>query len=315
MKTPKYCICPMSKNIVDAIIELNSDDFALIPTRRQIDYDGGYVNKWDTNSFVTYVKSKSNILIGRDHAGPNQGKEYDNGYESDTTDAMLLDIIHIDSWKEYPIFKDGLTQTIENIEYIYNINPNIKFEIGTEQAIRKFDLREFVEFIEQLKSKLTLEQFNNIEYVCIQSGVGIDLVNQKNTGVFNLKKLQLMVDVCKQFGKKTKEHNGDYLSYDELKVRFDNGVDTLNIGPEIAQIETLTYLEHMYDTQINEFYDICFKSEKWKRWIKSDFDFLNKKELIKVCGHYCFDLYDLPKIDNIIKTNIKNKLKNLPYVR
>ena len=43
MKNPKYFICPMSKNIVDSIIELNSELFGLIPTRRQIDFDGGYV--------------------------------------------------------------------------------------------------------------------------------------------------------------------------------------------------------------------------------------------------------------------------------
>ena len=315
MKTPKYYICPMSKNIVDSIVELHSDDFALIPTRRQIDYDGGYVNKWDTNSFVTYVKSKSNILIGRDHGGINQGKQFDNGYESYKNDSILLDIIHIDPWKTYSLFRNGLSETIENIQYISNINNNVKFEVGTEEAIKKIDLKDFEQFIEELNTQLTLEQFNNIEFICIQSGVGIDLVNQKNTGVFNLERLQSMIQVCKKFNKKTKEHNGDYLSYDELKLRFDNGVDAINIGPEIAQIETLTYLEHMNDSQIDEFYNICLKSEKWKRWIKSDFDFSNKKKLIKVCGHYCFDLYELPKIDKIIKMNIKNKLKNLPYVR
>jgi hypothetical protein len=314
MNTPKYFICPMSKNIVDAIIELNSNDFALIPTRRQIDYDGGYVNNWNTKSFVDYVKSKSNIIIGRDHSGPNQGKEIDNGYISYHNDVNLIDIIHIDPWKNKENIDNGIDETIDTISYLFYFNSNLKYEVLTEEAIKYFSISDVEYMLNKLKTKLNSDVFDNIEFVVIQSGVGLDLVKQKNTGNFNLDRLKQMVDVCTKFGKKTKEHNGDYLSYDELKFRFDNGVSALNIGPEIAQIETLTYLEYMTEEQINEFYDICFKSDKWKRWIKNDFDFSNKKELIKVCGHYCFDLYDLPKIDNVVKTNIKNKLKSLPYV-
>jgi GDPmannose 4,6-dehydratase len=61
-----------------------------------------------------------------------------------------------------------------------------------------------------------------------------------------------MVDMVHSFGKKTKEHNGDYLSNTELELRFDNNVDGLNIGPEIAQVETMTYLEHMTEEEWGE---------------------------------------------------------------
>ena len=97
------------------------------------------------------------------------------------------------------------------------------------------------------------EIFSNIEFVVIQSGVGLDLVNMKNSGKFNLQRLKSMVEICKRFDKKTKEHNGDYLTNEELEIRFNSGVDSLNIGPEIAQIQTLTYLEHMSEKQIDEF--------------------------------------------------------------
>ena len=62
MKTPKYFICPMSKQIVDSVLELQSDRFGLLPTRRQIDFDGGYVNGWDTTEFHKYIRSKSDIV-------------------------------------------------------------------------------------------------------------------------------------------------------------------------------------------------------------------------------------------------------------
>ena len=121
-----------------------------------------------------------------------------------------------------------------------------------------------------------------------------------------------MVDMVHSFGKKTKEHNGDYLSNTELELRFDNNVDGLNIGPEIAQVETMTYLEHMTEEEIDQFYQICLNSKKWEKWVGKNFDITDKKSLIKVCGHYCFNLFDLPKIDDVIKEKLKNKLLSLP---
>jgi hypothetical protein len=53
-------------------------------------------------------------------------------------------------------------------------------------------------------------------------------------------------------------------------------------------------------------------SKKWEKWVGKTFDVSDKKLLIKVCGHYCFNLFELPKIDDIIKERIKNKLLSLP---
>jgi hypothetical protein len=313
MKTPKYFICPMSKQIVDSVIDLQSDRFGLLPTRRQIDYDGGYVNSWDTDSFYNYVRSKSNIVLERDHSGPNQGKTDDDGYLSYKTDTNYFDIVHIDPWKITADRKSiGISQTFDAINYMYSLNPNLKYEILTEEAIIRIEDFELKSILTFLNDNLKEQIFSNIEFVVIQSGVGLDLVNMKNSGRFNLQRLKSMVEICKQFNKKTKEHNGDYLTNEELKLRFDNGVDSLNIGPEIAQIQTLTYLEHMNEIQINEFYQICFNSKKWEKWVKSDFDINDKHKLIQVCGHYCYDLYELPNIDSIVKQNIQDKLNSLP---
>ena len=313
MKTPKYFICPMSKQIVDSVIELQSDRFGLLPTRRQIDYDGGYVNGWDTETFYNYVRNKSNIVLERDHSGPNQGKTDDDGYFSYKNDTKYFDIIHIDPWKITGNNKFiGIAQTFDIINYLYIANPNMRYEIFTEEAIIRIEDFELNNMLEFLSSNLKEEAFTNIEFIVIQSGVGLDLVNMKNIGQFDLQRLKSMVSICKKFDKKTKEHNGDYLSNEELELRFNNGVDSLNIGPEIAQIQTLTYLEHMNETQIDEFYQICLDSKKWRRWVKSDFDINDKRKLIQVCGHYCYDLYELPEIDLIIKEKIQNKLNSLP---
>ena len=50
----KFYIGPMSKNVVDSIIEFTEETgnkIGLIPSRRQVEYNGGYVNNWTTKNF------------------------------------------------------------------------------------------------------------------------------------------------------------------------------------------------------------------------------------------------------------------------
>jgi len=310
----KYFIGPMSKNVVDSIIEVD-DGFGFIPSRRQVDYNGGYVNSWTTGEFATYVNGR--VPIERDHGGIGQGYKHDDGMESFMHDCRYFDKIHIDPWKEYNDFHKGFLETVDYINFIYLVmgKKEVKFEVGTEESIRRFEVDELENLLRHLKGKLEPEIFENIEYVVVQSGVGLDLGKQNNSGTFDPDRLENMINICKKFGKKSKEHNGDYLSNDEYKVRFDMGLDSINIAPEFGQLETLCYLEEM-DKDIDEYYNICYDSKRWKKWVNDDFvpeD--NKKELIKICGHYVFSnrrFLDIkPNIDDKIKTVIKNKLRRL----
>lgn len=309
MVPPKYFICPMSKNIVDVVLELNSTEIGLLPSRRQIDYDGGYVNNWNSESFAKYVHEKSQTLIQRDHAGI--GQNTNDHLMSYGEDVKWFDIIHVDPWKEYDNLEDGTKETINNIKFIHGINPNIKIEVGTEEAIRKFTIDELKWFINHLKEHLTNHEFNSILFVCVQSGVGLDLINRRNIGKFSEERLSEMVDLVKSYGLRTKEHNGDYLDEIEIKNRFNGGLDSLNIGPEIVQLETEMYLEYMTSKQIDDFYKICLQSGKWKKWVTNDFNQENKTQLIMVCGHYCYCYTNLPDINDIIKMKLKNKFKQL----
>ena len=308
----KYFVGPMSKNVVDAIIEFGGD-FGFIPSRRQVDYNGGYVNNWTTGEFATYVNGR--VPIQRDHGGVGQGYAPDNGINSFIHDSMYFDIIHIDPWKVYQDYGEGLQETINNINFIYLRNSEIKFEIGTEESIRRFEDYELQNLLRRLESELMPKIFDNIEYAVVQSGVGLDLGKQTNTGTFDPDRLEKMVSICKKFGKKSKEHNGDYLSNKEYKDRFDLGLDSINIAPEFGQLETLCYLDEMGD-DIEDYYQICYDSKRWEKWVDNDFvpeD--NKKELIKICGHYVFSderfIEIKPEIDIKIKKVIKDKLGEL----
>ena len=312
MSDIRFYIGPMSKNVVDAVIEFDGN-IGFIPSRRQVDYNGGYVNNWTTGEFATYVDGRA--VLQRDHGGAGQGYIHDDGFDSFIHDSIYFDKIHIDPWKEYQDFEIGLQQTIDNINFIYIRNQNVKFEVGTEESIRRFEVYELEKLLRVLEGRLKSSVFENIEYAVVQSGVGLDLSNSKNTCEFSEKRFSDMIKVCNKFGKKTKEHNGDYLSVDEYKLRFDLGLDAVNIAPQFGQLETMCYLEEMGD-DIEDYYQICYESKRWEKWVDEDFiPENNKRDLIKICGHYVFSdekfLNIKINIDDKIKRVIKLKLKEL----
>ena len=318
---PKYFIGPMSKNVVDSIIEFTTEtshQIGLIPSRRQIEWDGGYVNNWTTKEFSEYSK---NLILKRDHSGPGQGYIDDDGFKSLEEDCKYFDYIHIDPWKKYPKYEEGLEWTINMIEFCYNLNPNIQYEIGTEEAIRKFKPEELDRLLNDLHVRLDKKIFNQIKYLVIQSGTLLQ--ENINTGEYNKDRLLVMIKVAKSWNLLSKEHNGDYISENLIKEKMSLGLDSINIAPEFGLIETKTYLGEMEKNwdfgSIQKFWEICYNSKRWEKWVNEDFNpYTQQRELIKICGHYVFSHPDFRvikskylDINQKIKTNIKNKLKLL----
>ena len=319
---PKYFIGPMTKNVVDAIIDYNNttnNAIGLIPSRRQIEYNGGYVNNWNTLEFSNYIKSKnSNIILQRDHGGPGQGNNNDTGLTSFIEDCKYLNLIHIDPWKQYPKFSEGVDYTVNLIKFCYSLNPNIEYEIGTEESIRRFDTSELNELVYNLKILLEPKIYKQIKYLVIQSGTS--LKENFQTGNFDSRRLQDMINVCKHHNLLSKEHNGDYIPIGVIKQKFELGLDSINIAPEFGLIETQTYLDNITDEEtLFEFWNICYKSNKWIKWVEQDFNPIeNKIALIKICGHYILSYPEFlgikkkfPYIDEEIKSRVIYKLNEL----
>jgi len=312
MKYPKFYIGPMSQNVVDAITEFSyetNNTVGLIPSRRQVEWNGGYVNNWTTEEFSKYSK---NSPLKRDHAGPGQGYIDDDGYESLKYDCNYLNMIHIDPWKKYPDYKKGLQWTIDMINFCYKENPKIQFEVGTEEAIRKFTFEELDMLLNDLHVGLEEDTFNQIKYLVIQSGTS--LKGNINTGDYDKDRLLNMIKVAKSWNLLSKEHNGDYIPVKLIKEKMNLGLDSINIAPEFGLIETQTYLDNGID--VDKFWKICFDSKRWEKWVSPDFDPLTQKEeLIKICGHYVLSNPEFskirPHINYKIISNIKNKLYEL----
>jgi fructose/tagatose bisphosphate aldolase len=319
---PRIYIGPMTKNVVDAIIKYSSQTkipIGLIPSRRQIEFNGGYVNNWTTKEFSEYVKTNStNIVLKRDHSGPNQGQFDDDGFESLTEDCKYLDLIHIDPWKKHPNFNLGVQETVKMINYCYKLNSEIEYEVGTEEAIRRFEVDELDKLVSTLKDTLAPKVFDKIKYLVIQSGTS--LKGNVQTGNYDSKRLLDMISVAKKYNLLTKEHNGDYIPVSIIKEKFKLGLDAINIAPEFGLIETQTYLDYITDEEtLNKFWDICYKSNKWVKWVDDSFDPIkNKFELIKICGHYVIsseEFFDItkkfPYINNEIQNRVIKKLNEL----
>ena len=318
MNQSRFFLGPMTKNVVDCVIDYANNSniqFTFIPSRRQIDNDSGYVNNWTTIDFSSYVRERSNrVFIERDHGGPHQGSLIDDGLQSFYHDSKNFDIIHIDPWKKYSHYKDGLAETIHNIKYCFSVNPNILYEIGTEEAIRKFECHELEQFILDLKDNLDEDVFSNIRYLVIQCGT--KLKECSNSGIYDKEKLINMVKLCNKYNLIPKEHNGDWTSIELIKEKFQLGLSCINIAPELGQIETSVILEEINKSGNSEYFEelfqLCLQSNKWVKWVNNDFQpEQNKEKLILICCHYIFS----DKTFEILKNKINEKMDDLIKIK
>ncbi len=273
---------PMSKNCVDACLEL-SDEFdapiMLIASRRQIEcleLGSGYVNNWDTVSFAQYVKArdkKQNIILARDHGGPWQHPIEVEKY-ADIDDAMesaklsyLRDIeagfqiLHIDpvisnsnadlnaEWILDKIFK--LYEFCENKSR--ELGREVHFEIGTEEQKQNplKDIKQLEFVIQSIRKFCDERKFKYPLFLVVQTGTKV--METRNIGKFPSHESEIQayleethikdfVTLCEKYNLKIKEHNTDYLSDASLSVHPKIGIHAANVAPEFGVAETRALL-------------------------------------------------------------------------
>jgi hypothetical protein len=313
IKNTRLYLGPMTKNIVDAIIDYNTNVkncVGIIASRRQIDYYGGYVNNWTTQNFVKYVQSKNvNIIVCRDHGGPHQGSFDDDGGASFLVDSVYMNIIHIDPFKAFN-YGASINYTVKTIEKCSKINDNCLFEIGTEESIQYIDADILYSFINDIKKRMP-KLFSKIVYAVIQSGTSLRA--GENIGNYDKTRLTSMIKICHHFGLLSKEHNGDYLTSNEIKSKFDLGLSAINIAPEIAHIESEYILQNISGESILKWYELCINDGQWKKWFPPDFNpDYSKYTVLKLCGHYVFtnpdfiNIFDLRLASEYVTEQLHN---------
>ena len=154
--------------------------------------NSGYVLQSD--GFTRYVRRKTpKIILQRDHGGPKQGARDDDGIESLVEDCRnKFELIHIDPWKKFKDIDAAASSTTHLISTALEANKSCLFEVGTEEAIRKYSPLELEYFLNKLKNDLG-EKFNSIKFAVIQSGVG--LMGVSNIGNFDEQRCKDMISV------------------------------------------------------------------------------------------------------------------------
>jgi len=301
-------LSPISPNTIEAAIRYsaaNNIQLGFIPSRRQIDHDGGYVDT--TRRFVEYVRSRSHsMLIERDHGGPNQGIHPDDGQTSFDHDLLNnFDIIHVDPFKICQDIAKAATWTRAFIEVAVTKNKHVKFEVGTEEAIFPYNVSQLMSFINMLGTTI-----QHVEYVVIQAGAKIEEFGNKDG--FIKEEVEKLIKICHSQGLKTKEHNGDFLSLSSITQRFAIGLDAINIGPELGILETKSILQRVSEADRQRLINLFVASNKWIKWLPYTASDLEKAAY---AGHYNYShpvmkklMQGYPDINSVLIEDITKRI-------
>lgn len=271
---------PMSKNCVDAAIELSNEHeipLMLIASRRQIDsedFGGGYVNGWTTREFADYVlenDKKGQVLLARDHGGPWQSEKEvaaNLGLRKAMESAKLsyrrdldagFQILHIDPSVD-PHSSPGVDEVLDRIFELYeycwgyaqSLGRQVLFEVGTEEQSGSTNTPEQLEYtLSEIEKFCTKYRLPLPTFVVIQTGTRV--METRNVGSFDSPvrvanelaaeiQVPMMIDICKRHGIFMKEHNTDYLSDQSLQWHPRLGIHAANVAPEFGVAETRALL-------------------------------------------------------------------------
>ena len=313
----KIGLGPMSPEIIEAIIkssEILGKPLMLISTQNQIDWNGGYVNKWNTKNYVDFIKQlkkkykNSSIYLCRDHCGPFfKTESIDEVYKTIRDDIQNgFDLIHVDFSKFSKDKKEVLEETKKVVKWILKENPLTSVEIGTEENVGMFK-----ENIKEIEKEFNyLSEIVIPEFYVVQTGSLVREINQY--GGFNKEFVKLVHEFLSKHGVKLKEHNSDYLNLEQISARK-HFIDAMNIAPQLGVLQTMTVLNEalVYGVDIRPYLQRSFASNKWAKWMQDNTGD-NKMLCSIIAGHYNFTSDEYKRLVDQLEnyTDINNTIIN-----
>ena len=281
---------PMSREAIEAICNYSHDTgrpLMIIASRNQIDADSGYVMTTPELREVLNTLPTDNVWVCRDHCGPyfldsEKGLSLKQAVEATKKTIAYdieqgFDLIHIDTSRVDDTY--GVAE--ELFKFAVDLNPNLRFEFGTEEnvgvAAGAIKYRDDVAFAKNMP---------NIEFVVAQTG---SLCHEDHqAGTFEIDTVRELVRVANDNGVKLKEHNADYLTPEQIKLRKAAGVHAMNIAPQLGVVQTKLLkalaLSRGGSASWDAFSKLVLASGRWKKWTDSEED----EQKVVVAGHYCF---------------------------
>lgn len=291
MLTSRLAFGPMSREVIEAVFKYSEDhkkQLMLICSRNQIDYNQGYVFMTDDYAeFIYVMKSRyknSDVKICRDHCGPGFGSR------RNTMDSVKrtifndisngFDLIHLDLCHMEVDYDTKIERTIELIEFAKSIEPDMLFEIGTDEnvGVAETDTEKLSKTLDRF-----LEHCDPAFYV-VQTGSLVK--GMGNIGRFDKDAVSKTAQLLKSKNIRLKEHNADYLNKRQIMERR-GIVDAINIAPQLGVIQTqcIMLLASIYGVDTSEFSRLVVNSGNWCKWIVED-DYPNAFAITMLGGHY-----------------------------
>lgn len=295
MLTFNVAVGPMSKEIVEAVFRYSQSTgtpLALIASKNQIDYNGGYVEGWSTGEYKGDIDRwrilypAADVTICRDHLGPG----FNSTYSPLDVQATIIndigfgfDLLHIDFSRMFAPKEAQITAAIEAIKYAQTLNPNIRFEVGTDEITEgDFDLSQIQRNLDRFL-EVCLPEF----YVV---NTGSHTMENRQIGYFNQPFARAASKVLSSHGIKLKEHNADFLTPEQIALRR-GCVDAVNIAPELGVAQTRATLAAVdrNSPECQEWLDVVYNGERWCKWLCAGTNPANDPNMcIEAGGHYHF---------------------------
>ena len=309
MINSKLGIGPMSSEVIEAVYRYSHffrKELMLIVSKNQVDHSGGYVNKWNTEQYASFLEemkkkySNSNVKNCRDHCGPgfSGNMSMEDTYKTIESDIENhFDLIHIDLCHYQGTNKERLYESKKAIEHCLNLNNEIAIEIGTDENVGSMYS---INSLEDIQQEINFfKSFSNPDFYVIQTGSLVMEINQ--VGSFNKSFLIESNKLVHENDIKVKEHNADYLSKSQIQDR--NGiVDAMNIAPQLGVVQTNYILNKclIYGIKFDDFANLVYENKKWEKWIYKN-NAQNKYLCLQIAGHYHFSSDEYKIIINQLK--------------
>jgi len=280
---------PMSSMITDILLDYarsKERPLMIIASRNQVDVNGGYVMTTTELQHRHSAKFSEYAILCRDHCGPyfldsERGLSESQALEA-TKKTIASDIengfslIHIDTSR----CENPYRSADELFEFTLGLLPTVLFEFGTEENVGTVaGVKTYLEDV-NFASKHA-----NIKFVVAQTGSLT--YEDRQAGTFEFDTVRRLVEHANSKGVGLKEHNADYLSAEQLRLRRQTGVHACNIAPQLGVLQTqaIIKLADYYGVPTTDFRQTVLDSGRWAKWTDST----DTDMKVKVAGHYCFN--------------------------
>lgn len=280
---------PMSDMIVDILLDYARDrqrPLMIIASRNQVDAYSGYVMTTEQLQQKHSRKFYPDTLLCRDHCGPfflDSERALSESQALEATKHTIahdiengFSLIHIDTSRCTNPYKSAE----ELVNFTLSLMPTMYLEFGTEENIGV--AAGVKKYMEDVRFAC---QFPNTKFVVAQTGSLT--YEDRQAGTFEFDSVRHLVEYAEANGIGLKEHNADYLSADQLRMRRQAGVHACNIAPQLGVLQTqaIIKLADYYNVSTNDFRQTVLNSNKWAKWTDSTDSDLR----VRVAGHYCFN--------------------------